>query len=113
MATASNKKRSTYFSTAELDVLMQAYAEFEHVFKKKSATPLQRRRTDSSGENSCSSQCNEGRGSQNGGRTCTTTFENAEDMALSLNVGSSMAEGIPGGTSSEPVTPEDSSAFMK
>ncbi|KAF4088083.1 hypothetical protein AMELA_G00078750 [Ameiurus melas] len=34
-------------------------------------------------------------------------------MALSLNVGRPMAEGIPGGTSSEPVTPEDSSAFIK
>lgn len=38
MATASDKKRCAYFSPAELDVLMQAYAEFEHVFKKKSNT---------------------------------------------------------------------------
>jgi hypothetical protein len=34
-------------------------------------------------------------------------------MALSLNAGRPMAEGIPGGTSSEPVTPEDLSAFIK
>ncbi|GAA6074594.1 uncharacterized protein LOC119217615 [Tachysurus ichikawai] len=38
---------------------------------------------------------------------------NAEEMVLSLNAGRPMAEGIPGGTSSEPVTPEDVSAFIK
>ncbi len=57
MATAPEKKRSTYFSPAELDVLLQAYGEYEHIFKKK-ATQLQRLKRDSSlGENSCSSQC--------------------------------------------------------
>ncbi|GAA6096622.1 uncharacterized protein LOC119217615 [Tachysurus ichikawai] len=38
---------------------------------------------------------------------------NAEEMALSLNAGRPMAEGILGGTSSEPVTPEDLSTFIK
>lgn len=38
MATAPDKKRSSYFSPAELDVLMQAYGEYEHIFKKKSNT---------------------------------------------------------------------------
>ncbi len=32
------KKRSTYFSPAELDVLLQAYGEYEHIFRKKSNT---------------------------------------------------------------------------
>ncbi len=38
MATAPEKKRSTYFSPAELDVLLQAYGEYEHIFRKKSNT---------------------------------------------------------------------------
>ncbi|KAF4092070.1 hypothetical protein AMELA_G00016740 [Ameiurus melas] len=48
-----------------------------------------------------------------GGGPAPPPLTNAEDMALSLNAGRPMAEGIPGGTSSEPVTPEDSSAFIK
>ncbi|XP_078807461.1 uncharacterized protein LOC111947835 [Oryzias latipes] len=38
---------------------------------------------------------------------------NAEEMALSLNSGRPVAEGIPAGSSSEPVTPQDTSAFIK
>ena len=32
------KKRSAYFSPAELDVLLQSYSEYEHIFQKKSNT---------------------------------------------------------------------------
>ncbi len=38
---------------------------------------------------------------------------NSEEMALSLNTGRPMAEGIPGGSSSEPVTPQDTSGFIE
>lgn len=48
-----------------------------------------------------------------GGGPAPPPLTNAEEMALSLNAGRPMAEGIPGGTSSEPVTPEDLSAFIK
>jgi len=35
------------------------------------------------------------------------------EMALSLNAGRPMAEGIPGGTSSKPDTSQDSRAYIK
>ncbi|XP_039503074.1 uncharacterized protein LOC120459725 isoform X2 [Pimephales promelas] len=47
-----------------------------------------------------------------GGGPAPPPLSNAEEMALSLNAGRPMAEGIPGGTSSEPVTPEDLSALI-
>ncbi len=48
-----------------------------------------------------------------GGGPAPPPLTNAEEMALSLNTGSSMAEGIPGGSSSEPVTPQDTSGFVE
>ncbi len=44
MATAPEKKRSTYFSLAELDVLLQAYGEYEHIFRKKSTATAAKER---------------------------------------------------------------------
>ena len=38
MATSTNKPRSSYFSPAELQILMTAYAESEHIFLLKSNT---------------------------------------------------------------------------
>ena len=35
MATSTNKPRSSYFSPAELQILMTAYAESEHIFLLK------------------------------------------------------------------------------
>ncbi|KAK0147183.1 hypothetical protein N1851_013469 [Merluccius polli] len=37
----------------------------------------------------------------------------AEELALSQNRGCPVAEGIPGGSSSEPVTPQDTSAYIR
>ncbi|GAA6090001.1 uncharacterized protein LOC120459725 isoform X1 [Tachysurus ichikawai] len=49
-----------------------------------------------------------------GGGPAPPPLTNAEEMVLSLNAGRPIAEGFPGGTSSEQVTPEDSrSAFIK
>ena len=38
MATSTNKPRSSYFSPAELQILMTAYAESEHIYLLKSNT---------------------------------------------------------------------------
>ncbi|XP_034548313.1 uncharacterized protein LOC117819178 [Notolabrus celidotus] len=38
---AKEKKRAAFFTPLELDILIRSYGEFEHVFKKKKATPLQ------------------------------------------------------------------------
>ncbi|XP_078792327.1 uncharacterized protein LOC144987142 [Oryzias latipes] len=48
-----------------------------------------------------------------GGGPAPPPLTNAEEMALSLNTGRPVAEGIPAGSSSEPVTPQDTSAFIK
>ncbi|KAI7803160.1 putative myb/SANT-like DNA-binding domain-containing protein 4-like [Triplophysa rosa] len=44
-----------------------------------------------------------------GGGPAPLPLTDAEEMALSLNTGRPVAEGIPGGSSSEPVTPQDTS----
>ncbi|RXN31045.1 zinc-binding A33-like protein [Labeo rohita] len=48
-----------------------------------------------------------------GGGPAPPPLTNAEEMALSLNTGRPVAEGIPAGCSSEPVTPQDTSAYIK
>ncbi len=35
---AAEKKRASFFSPIELEILMQAYGEREHIFRKKSNT---------------------------------------------------------------------------
>ncbi|RXN04206.1 E3 ubiquitin- ligase TRIM39-like protein [Labeo rohita] len=48
-----------------------------------------------------------------GGGPAPPPLTNAEEMALSLNTGRPVAEGIPAGCSSESVTPQDTSAYIK
>ncbi|KAK0138524.1 hypothetical protein N1851_024936 [Merluccius polli] len=40
----TEKKRSTYFNALELEVLMLAYGEYEHIFRRDATPPQQRRK---------------------------------------------------------------------
>ncbi|KAI2650860.1 Sodium/glucose cotransporter 2 [Labeo rohita] len=114
MAT-SEKKRSAFFSPAELDVLMQSYSKYEHIFKKKKQHHCIGE-TETAWEN-IAAQCSfsfdvssanrkKAEARKTGGGPAPPPLTNAEEMALSLNTGRPVAEGIPAGCSSEPVTPQ-------
>ncbi|KAI7803053.1 putative myb/SANT-like DNA-binding domain-containing protein 4-like [Triplophysa rosa] len=139
MATARDKKRSVYFSPVELEVLLQAYSEYEHIFRKKSNTAAAAKERESawgkiaSRVNACnrsaikrtwqqmkmkykniiqSANRKRAEARKTGGGPAPPPLTDAEEMALSLNTGRPVAEGIPGGSSSEPVTPQDTSAYI-
>ncbi|XP_078797709.1 uncharacterized protein LOC144989335 isoform X2 [Oryzias latipes] len=139
MAT-EEKKRSAYFSPAELDVLLQSYSEYEHIFQKKSNTAASARQRQLAWENIAAqvNACNpagikrtwqqlkmkykniiqsanrkKAEARKTGGGPAPPPLTTAEEMALSLNTGRPVAEGIPAGSSSEPVTPQDTSAFIR
>ncbi|MGH0139152.1 UNVERIFIED_CONTAM: hypothetical protein FKN15_057976 [Acipenser sinensis] len=38
MATGEKRARTSYFSPVAIEILMNAYAEYEYIFKKKSNT---------------------------------------------------------------------------
>ncbi|KAK1152883.1 hypothetical protein AOXY_G30585 [Acipenser oxyrinchus oxyrinchus] len=38
MATGEKRARTSYFSPVEIEILMNAYAEYEYIFKKKRNT---------------------------------------------------------------------------
>ncbi|CAB1452159.1 unnamed protein product [Pleuronectes platessa] len=86
MATSGKQPRSSYFSPVELEILMTAYAETNR--KKAEA-----RKT--------------------GGGPPPPPLTEAEKMALSQNSGRPIAEGISGGSSSDPPTPQVTGAYIR
>ncbi|XP_030289826.1 uncharacterized protein LOC115591728 isoform X2 [Sparus aurata] len=136
----TEKKRSSYFTQIELEVLMQAYVEYEHIFRRKSNTAAAAKERETAWEeiaarvNACSptgekrtwkqlklkykniiQQANRKKAEarKTGGGPPPPPLTEAEEMALSQNYGRPVAEGIPGGSSSEPVTPQDTSAYIR
>ncbi|XP_056604801.1 uncharacterized protein LOC130421109 isoform X3 [Triplophysa dalaica] len=131
MATARDKQRSVYFSPMELEVLLQAYGEYEPIFRKKSNTAAAAKERALAWEKIASrvnatwqqlkmkykniiQSANRKRAEarKTGGGPAPPPLTDAEEMALSLNTGRPVAEGIPGGSSSEPVSPQDTSAYI-
>ncbi|KAK0141462.1 hypothetical protein N1851_021438 [Merluccius polli] len=128
------RKRSTYFNTLELEVLMLAYADYEHIFRRKSNTAAAAKEREAAWEkiaarvNACNSKGEKRTWQQlkmkhkniiqnanrkkaearkTGGGPPKPPLTEAEELALSQN------RGIPGGSSSEPVTPQDTSAYIR
>ncbi|ROJ30527.1 Zinc finger protein 282 [Anabarilius grahami] len=61
----------------------------------------------------CQHQQKEDRSLLNGGGPAPPPLTNAEEIVLSLNTGRPVAEGNPEGSSLDPVTPQDTSTFIK
>ncbi|XP_039681987.1 uncharacterized protein LOC120575335 [Perca fluviatilis] len=140
MATA-NKTRSAYFTPLELEILMQAYSEYEHVFRKKSNTAAVAKERETAWEkiaaqvNACkpvgekrswkqlkmkyknivqTANRKKAEARRTGGGPAPPPLIEAEELAWSRNEGRPVAEGIPGGSSSsEPATSQDISAFIR
>ncbi|KAI2647928.1 Zinc finger protein 865 [Labeo rohita] len=102
---------------------MQSYSKYEHIFKNKSNTTASAKQRQLAWEN-IAAQCSfsfdissanrkKAEADKTGGGPAPPPLTNAEEMALSLNTGRPVAEGIPAGCSSEPVTPQDTSAYIK
>ncbi|KAK0152191.1 hypothetical protein N1851_006423 [Merluccius polli] len=134
----TERKRSTYFNALELEVLMLAYADYEHIFHRKSNTAAAAKEREAAWEkiaarvNACNSKGErrtwqqqkmkhkniiqnanrkKAEARKTGGGPPPPPLTEAEELALSQNRGRPAAEGIPGGSSSEPVTPQDTSAY--
>ncbi|KAK0144678.1 hypothetical protein N1851_017021 [Merluccius polli] len=86
---ATGKRRATFFSNLELDILMRSYGEFQHVFRKK-----------------CNTAAKKADARKTGGGPAPPPLTEAEELALSQYIGRPVAEGIPGGSSSSESTPQ-------
>ncbi|KAK0133455.1 hypothetical protein N1851_031051 [Merluccius polli] len=128
-------KRSTYFNVLELEVLMLAYGEYEHFgevqHRRSSEGERDAREKIAARVNACNSTGEKRTWKQlkmkhkniiqNANRKKAEArktgggppppppppLTEAEELALSQNRGRPVAEGIPGGSSSESVTPQD------
>ncbi|CAL8349036.1 unnamed protein product [Boreogadus saida] len=134
------KRRSTYFSPTELEILMQAYAEQVPIFTKKSNTAAAARAREGAWQeiaeqvNANNPSCpkrtwqqmkmkyknivqtanrKKAEARKTGGGPPPAPLTVAEEMALSQQSMRPVAEGIPGGSSSDPPTPQDRSAFIR
>nr|XP_020442595.1 uncharacterized protein LOC109952078 isoform X2 [Monopterus albus] len=122
-----------------MDVLLQAYSDYEPIFRKRSNTVAAAKERElawgkiAARVNACNpagikrtwqqlkmkykniiqtANRKKAEARKTGGGPAPPPLTHAEEMALSLNTGKPVAEGIPGGSSSEPVTPQDTSAFI-
>ncbi|KAK0156602.1 hypothetical protein N1851_000034 [Merluccius polli] len=130
-------KRSTYFNALELEVLMLAYGEYEHIFRRRCNTAAAAKERETQGR-TLLPECNstgekrtwkqlkmkhkniiqnanrkKAEARKTGGGPPPPPLTEAEELALSQNRGHPVAEGIPGGSSSESVTPQDTSAYIR
>ncbi|XP_024118383.1 uncharacterized protein LOC112139785 [Oryzias melastigma] len=139
MAMGANTSRAAYFTPSEIDMLLQAYADYEPVFRRKSNTAAAAKQRESAWEeiaarvNACNpagikrtwqqlkmkykniiQKANRKRADarKTGGGPAPPPLTEAEEMALSINTGRPMADGIPGGSSSEGATPLDMRAYV-
>ncbi|XP_067444724.1 nuclear apoptosis-inducing factor 1-like [Thunnus thynnus] len=130
MATA--KKRAAFFSPLELEILIRSYGEFQHIFKRKCNTAAAAKERETAWENIAArvNACNpagekrtwqqlkmkyknivqtanrkKADARKTGGGPAPPPLTEAEELALSQNVGRPVAEGIPGGSSSSEPTP--------
>ncbi|KAK0144351.1 hypothetical protein N1851_017277 [Merluccius polli] len=127
-------KRSTYFNALELEVLMLAYGEYEHIFCRRCNTAAAKERQtqgrtllpESTREKRTWKQLKmkhkniiqnanrkKAEARKMGGGPLPPPLTESEELALSQNRGRPGAEGIPGGSSSEPVAPQDTSAYIR
>ncbi|XP_059215854.1 uncharacterized protein LOC131993817 [Centropristis striata] len=138
--TTEKKQRSTYFTAVELEILMQSYGEYEHIFRRKSNTAAAAKERETAWEkiaarvNACNptgerrtwrqlkmkhkniiqkANRKKAEARKTGGGPPPPPLTEAEELALSQNRGRPVAEGIPGGSSSEPVIPQDTSAYIR
>ncbi|XP_075327303.1 uncharacterized protein LOC142384881 [Odontesthes bonariensis] len=137
---ATGKRRATYFTNIELEILVRSYSEFEHVFKKKCNTAAGAKEREAAWENIAArvNACNpagekrtwqqlkmkyknivqtanrkKADARKTGGGPAPPPLTEAEELALSQNFGRPVAEGIPGGSSSSESTPQDTRTFIK
>ncbi|XP_074547549.1 uncharacterized protein LOC141806159 isoform X2 [Halichoeres trimaculatus] len=134
MATG-DKKRSTFITGLELDVLMQAYREYEHIFNNKSNTTAASKEREAAWQK-IAARVNERNlgGEKRTWKQLKMKYKNLASAnrrrAKSLKTGGDptppdemdksqspgpalLDEGVPGGGSCETVTPQDTSAFIK
>ncbi|XP_056456667.1 uncharacterized protein LOC130390630 isoform X1 [Gadus chalcogrammus] len=140
MATSGKQPRSSYFSPVELEILMTAHAESEHIFLKRSNTVAAAKVRDLEWQkiadrvNACNptgtkrtwqqlkmkyknvvqtANRKKAEARKTGGGPPPPPVTEAEEMALSQNSGRPIAEGISGGSSPDPPTPQDTGAYIK
>ncbi|XP_030208314.1 uncharacterized protein LOC115540858 isoform X2 [Gadus morhua] len=140
MATSGKQPRSSYFSPVELEILMTAYAESEHIFLKRSNTVAAAKERElvwqkiADRVNACNptgtkrtwqqlkmkyknvvqtANRKKAEARKTGGCPPPPPLTEAEKMAFSQNSGRPIAEGISGGSSSDPPTPQDTGAYIK
>ncbi|KAK0133438.1 Transposable element Tcb2 transposase [Merluccius polli] len=128
-------KRSTYFNALELEVLMLAYGEYEHIFRRRCNTAAAVKERETHGRTLLpestrgkrmwkqlkmkhkniiqNANRKKAEARKTGGGPRPPPLTESEELALSQNRGRPVAEGIPGGSSSEPVTPQDTSAYIR
>ncbi|KAK0134513.1 hypothetical protein N1851_029875 [Merluccius polli] len=115
---ATGKRRSTFFTNLELEILMRSYGEFQHVFRKKCNTAAcnpagekrtwqQLKMTYKNINYSANRKKAHATTHKTGGGPAAPPLTEAEELALSHNTGRPVAEGIPGGSSSSESTPQD------
>ncbi|XP_067451980.1 uncharacterized protein [Thunnus thynnus] len=124
----------------ELEILIRSYGEFQHIFKRKCNSAAAAKERETAWENIAArvNACNpagekhtwqqlkmkyknivqtanrkKADARKTGGGPAPPPLTEAEELALSQNVGRPVAEGIPGGSSSSEPTPQDTSAFIK
>ncbi|KAK0134546.1 hypothetical protein N1851_029816 [Merluccius polli] len=129
---ATGKRRATFFNNVELEMLMHAYGEFQHVFRKKSNTAAADKERETAWEiiasrvNACNpagekrtwqqlkmkyknivqtANRKKADSRKTGGGPAPPPLTVAEELALSHNTGRAVAEGIPRGSSSSECTP--------
>ncbi|XP_076744846.1 uncharacterized protein LOC143420543 [Maylandia zebra] len=140
METEGKKARATYFTALEAEILMAAYADSMHIMQKKSNTAAAAKEREHAWQNIADrvNACNptgpkrtwqqvkmkyknivqtanrkKAEARKTGGGPPPPPLTEAEQLALSQNSGRPVAEGISAGTSSESITPQDTSAYIR
>ncbi|XP_048844130.1 uncharacterized protein LOC125725074 isoform X1 [Brienomyrus brachyistius] len=140
MTTQGNKSRASNFTPVELELLMMAYAEYEHAISKKGNTIVAAKEREQAWQkiadrvNACNptgikrtwqqikmkyknivqtANRKKAEARKTGGGPPPTPLTEAEEMALSQNTGRPMADGILGGSSSDTAMPQDRSSYRR
>ncbi|CAL8236066.1 unnamed protein product [Boreogadus saida] len=93
---------------------MTAYAESEHIFLLKSNTMAAAKNRELAWEKIADRvNAKKAKARKAGGGPPPPTLTEAEEMALSHNSGRPIAEGISGGSSSDPATSQDTGAYIR
>ncbi|XP_072571008.1 uncharacterized protein [Paramormyrops kingsleyae] len=140
MTTQGNKSRASNFTPVELELVMMAYAEYEHAISKKGNTIAAAKEREQAWQkiadrvNACNpagikrtwqqikmkyknivqtANRKKAEARKTGGGPPPTPLTEAEEMALSQNTGRPMADGILGGSSSDTAMPQDRSSYIR